>query len=323
MFASIQYRRTRRGFAGYIAAAAAFAVVIAAGQYAQAQVCTPKQLGPVGLGIGQTARLGVVDLRPPADLRVDEPPEPCEATLEFLDVFGRPVVDRSGEVVRREVLLLPGQAAFLDLPRGAIPQRELLILITPRIVVPPEPVVPPDPIEPSACDGLVGSVQVFNNRTGWTQIAMGTPPDDGIVDFFGPENPMPPALFGMLGLARGQTARLHLLFPPEPIVPPEPIQVIMGFKDEDGRVLRDTEGREFQTEVELVPGVVETFELPAGDIAFDGLRKEFRPFVAFPPEPVLPEAQIVANVELVSNFTGRTQVLVSGFGATTPDDSLE
>src|SRR5829696_1832863 len=63
-------------------------------------------------------------------------------------------------------------------------------------------------------------------------------------------------LFGMLGITRGQTARLNvsnLLPPPTNDLPPGPTRVELSFVDGDGNPLLNAEGRPIHRVVMLEP----------------------------------------------------------------------
>src|SRR5215831_15903506 len=67
----------------------------------------------VGISLGQTARLHLVNLGPETPGTV--PPGPCRAQLGFLDSAGNPLAPMS------QLSLAPGQAGFVDLNRDTLP----------------------------------------------------------------------------------------------------------------------------------------------------------------------------------------------------------
>jgi hypothetical protein len=120
--------------------------------------------GMVGITLGQTVRLNIVNLIPPPD--PDAPPGPCRVVLSFRDANGRPFTDANGQVVRREVSLQPGESAFLDLngdlfaPPSTNGAGRLQLRPVARVVSVPDGNYPPGPCH--------ATMEVFDNTTGRT-----------------------------------------------------------------------------------------------------------------------------------------------------------
>ena len=111
--------------------------------------------------------------------------------------------------------------------------------------------------------------------------------------------------FGMIGIARGQVARLNAVMadPPDPSVPngltpqgiqpqgvePTPFRVRLGFVGANGIPLRDRAGNVISMEVLLLPGQGVWLDLDAGDVlALFELRKQIRPVVSYLPTANIP-----------------------------------
>src|SRR5262245_11955969 len=71
-----------------------------------------------------------------------------------------------------------------------------------------------------------------------------------------PPSPDRHALFGMVGITRGQTARLNVSYLPSavPDLPPGPTRVEMSFVDADGNTLVNNDGQAIRRVVMLEPG---------------------------------------------------------------------
>jgi hypothetical protein len=128
--------------------------------------------------------------------------------------------------------------------------------------------------------------------------------------------PCPTCLFGMVGITRGQTARLNVVnandVPPGPCrssaeVPPGPCraQVDLIFFDNTGRMLA-------RTTATLAPGHAAFLDLNGDTLERQGNRAQVRAAVMTPPpEPdSVSRAVLVATVEVFNNETGRTIVVI-------------
>jgi hypothetical protein len=133
-----------------------------------------------------------------------------------------------------------------------------------------------------------------------------------VVRAFNPQ-PEPPARFGMVGLTRGQTARLNVanLQPPDPL---HDCRVMLGFVDSMGQTFFDRAGAEIVSEVSLPRGHAAFLDLRSGEAFRDERtrRVQFRAGLeGVPPPDNTPDpcANLVATLEIFDNETGRTLVL--------------
>jgi hypothetical protein len=137
------------------------------------------RFGLTGLARGQTASLNVV-LPDSA-----HPPGPCVLTLRFLDARNEPFVARSGDPVRHDVALLPGEAAVLELTAASAFAGTSALRRLFRASVEAAADVPPD--LPSPCTGLIATLEIYDNLTGRTQVHVPNPgPPDARVPDPGP-----------------------------------------------------------------------------------------------------------------------------------------
>lgn len=263
------------------------------------------QLGLVGLARGETARLHVVNLAPP---------DPCHVAMQFLDGQGDQF---PGAVAAADLGV--GQATHLDLPAAmafgdTTASAALRRLVRASVEASPGPTtnLPPDP-----CRGLVTTLELFDNLTG--RLVAFYPPGPSKNPGSTEDNPGPPDSFGMVGLARLQSALLMVInLAPAPVdtLPPSPCRVSLAFLDEGGQVF--SAGRTLvQRQIDLMPGEFANLALPAA-LAFVGsqdLRRAFRATVGAnpgPPDtPPNPCDGLVNTLELVDTLTGRTQLIYS------------
>jgi hypothetical protein len=152
----------------------------------------------------------------------------------------------------------------------------------------------------------------------------------------------PEPVFGLIGIARGETARLNLVLcdgsvrlgdgsvrPGDgsvrlcdgSVVPAEAATctVSLGFADPAGEPIHDRSGRAVTVTRVLRPGVGMSLDLSASEALTAGrLRRSFRPVVrvsfeppdpdTIPPDPIAPNpcAGLVPTVEVIDAVTGRT-----------------
>ena len=120
--------------------------------------------------------------------------------------------------------------------------------------------------------------------------------------------------FGMLGVARGQTARLNVTNAGET----HGITVHWRFLDSDGEVLRTQDGQPVQRTMTLEPGHSAFLQINADDfIGRNEVRLNFRPLVIVQPPPVdgtqaYPPGPTVPTLEVIDNATARTTLLYPG-----------
>src|SRR5215467_8458112 len=96
-----------------------------------------------------------------------------------------------------------------------------------------------------------------------------------------------PALFGMVGITKGQTARLNVVIPPDAQTPPGQVLVVLKFVDGNGNlVLGDANCYPTQditcsqTSVMLSPGQSASFELSGDSIVGSSMtHTQIRPVI--------------------------------------------
>jgi hypothetical protein len=137
------------------------------------------------------------------------------------------------------------------------------------------------------------------------------------------------ARFGLIGLARLQTARLNVvnLLPPDPVTPPDPIHppdphtppdpchFAIGFLLPDGRPFTDAAGVPIIIEGDLRAGDFAGLDLQSADAfrASRSLRLSIRPTALLTHMPVAdgapePCGAVVPTLEIYEPVSGRTQV---------------
>jgi hypothetical protein len=130
----------------------------------------------------------------------------------------------------------------------------------------------------------------------------------------------PVARFGLMGITRGQTARLTLSnvsSPDDHFFPPDPCRVIITFVDADGNVLLNSADQPVRRDVTLDPGHSASVQINGDNlVSRDQTRLSFRPVVRVfvstnsdgttPPDPCFP------TLEVINNTTGRTTLLNPG-----------
>lgn len=141
--------------------------------------------GMVGITSGQTLRVTVADTLTPYDS--GWPPGPTRVVITFRGINGQLLRDaRTGEVIRRQVDLERGKAAFLDLDYDILPPGPSLAQVRAIIVCQmPEPeggTQPPDAYR------MAATIEVINNANGRTQFVLTNP---AVIRGFNPQ-PDPP-----------------------------------------------------------------------------------------------------------------------------------
>ncbi len=132
------------------------------------------------------------------------------------------------------------------------------------------------------------------------------------------------ALFGLVGMTRGQTARLNvsnLVPPPIGELPPGPIRVELSFVDTEGHTLVNNDSQPIRRVVMLEAGHSASLQINANNLLVrDENRLNFRPVVKVTPPPVgdtqtqAPPVgdRIVPTFEVIENATGKTAFLYPG-----------
>jgi len=117
------------------------------------------QFGVMGAIRGEIVRLSVSNINL-------APPDPCHATLEFVDLNGDVLMLANGTPVRRKVELEAGHSAILQfLPAALLQPDQTRLNFRPVLLVE----VPPDPNLPPPC---VPSLEFINGTTGQTRLAV-------------------------------------------------------------------------------------------------------------------------------------------------------
>ena len=101
----------------------------------------------------------------------------------------------------------------------------------------------------------------------------------------------------MVGLAKGQTARLNVVN----LFPPDPCDVSTVFYDSQGKAL----ARDIQ---KIAPGEASFSELSYAEIGNPNIRVQIRAVVQFSSKDC--SAQVLTSLEVYDDETGRTQVFI-------------
>lgn len=122
----------------------------------------------------QTAQIHLGTLpEPVAEGETPKPIPACQATLGFVDADGAPFVDQNGRPIERTVNVEPGKTRSLSLPSSVVfgegSGLRALFRATARLGA------PPDPDMPDPCAEAQLSVEVYDNFTGRTSVALGIP----------------------------------------------------------------------------------------------------------------------------------------------------
>ena len=155
--------KTTRTLVALVVVVAVGLVAVLVGSRARAQDVAPMvatgQFGVMGAVRGEWVRLNVSNINL-------FPPDPCHATLEFVDGSGNVLKRPDGTSVSRDVVLDAGHSAFVQFAAGALMGKDetrlnfRAVLLTP----PPEPDIPPDPCVPS--------LEIIDGATGQTRLAV-------------------------------------------------------------------------------------------------------------------------------------------------------
>lgn len=255
-------------------------------------------LATVGITLGQTARINVVNSPDPNS---PNPPQPVTVEMCFHDRNNNPILDRFGRPVQKTVTIDPHHGDFLDLNGNLVASPGSRVGIQPCIRV----------LSISEGTLAVPTLELYNNLLKTTFVL-----SPGTARGFDPQ-PDPPALpevaFGLVGITQGVTARLyvHNSENPNSTARPEPITVEMEFHDANGNVFLDRRGREVRKTVTISPCIFEFLELNGNDIAAPGSRAGIIPCLKVlsgsASSLVTPTFEMYVNVTqqtlLLSNFS--------------------
>jgi hypothetical protein len=256
-----------------------------------------RPLASVGLTLGQTARINVVNSPDPNS---SDPPQPITVEMCFHDSNGELILDRSRRPVQKTATIDPHNGDFLDLNGNLVAGPGARVVIIPCVRV----------LRSSGGTLAIPTLEIFNNLLKTTFVL-----SPGTARGFDPQ-PDPPALpevaFGLVGITQGVTARLYVLNAENPngSGPPQPITVEMEFHDAHGNSFLDRSGRPARQIVTLNPNQADLLELNGSDLAPLGSRVGIIPCVK-----VLrgsPGSLVVPTFEMYINFTQQT-LLLSNF----------
>lgn len=256
-----------------------------------------RPLATVGVTLGQTARINVVNSPDPNSVN---PPTPMTVELCFHDSDGNLVLDRARNPVQKTATIDPHHGDFLDLNGNLVAAPGARVVIIPCVRV----------LRISEGTLAIPTFELYNNLLKTTFIL-----SPGIARGFDPQPdpPVPPEVaFGLAGITQGVTARLYVLNAENPngADPPESITVELEFHDANGNDFLDRTGRPTRKIVTLNPNQVDFLQLNGNDIAALGARVGIIPCVK-----VLrgsPGSLVVPTFEMYVNLTQQT-LLLSNF----------
>ena len=124
--------------------------------------------------------------------------------------------------------------------------------------------------------------------------------------------------FGMVGITRGQTARINVTNISLAICPCQ--RVVLNWAKPNGQLLRNRDGEVISRSVELQPGNSTFLDVDFGDIPPPvGDRLQLRAVITVIPPPVgdmpPPISMMPMTVEVINNRDGRTQFAISALPA--------
>ena len=254
------------------ALAAAAAMACALGARAAAQVApSPDRpaFGLVGIARGQSVRVSVSVDNP--DLRPGEVPAgPCHVTIGFVNENNQPITNRRGGMTTAAGTVNPGGSLALEIESNQVftaadGARKLL-----RPVV--GSISNPDLLPAGPCRGLAATLELLDSAAGATSVFYA--PTTGFTTSPSPDRPG----FGLVGVARGQGAELHV-FIDNPDLRTGDVatdtavatdgaacQVSLAFVDETGARLFDRRGRMIGASGVMTPGESLTLNLAPSDL---------------------------------------------------------
>jgi hypothetical protein len=156
-------KKTQRYVAGLAVVGTLAVVAVLAGARAKAQDVPPVvatgQFGMMGAARGEIARLSVSNIN-------TYPPDPCRATLAFVDGAGDFLRRPDGSLLRKDVMLAAGHSSSLQFHANALLSGdENRLSFRPILSVPaPEENSPPDPCVPS--------LEIIDNASGQTRLVV-------------------------------------------------------------------------------------------------------------------------------------------------------
>ena len=256
-----------------------------------------RPLGTVGVTLGQTARINVVNSPDPSS---SIPPSPITVEICFHDSSGDLILDRSRRPVQKTATIDPHHGDSLDLNGNLVAGPGARVVIIPCVRV----------LRISEGTLAVTTFELYNNllKTSFVLspgIARGFDPQ--------PDPPVPPEVaFGLVGMTQGVTARLYVVNAENPNGngAPEPVTVEMEFHDAGGNSFLDRSGRPARKIVTINPNQVDFLELNGNDIAALGARVGIIPCVKVVRGSA--SSLVVPTFETYINVTQQT-LLLSNF----------
>lgn len=252
-----------------------------------------RPLAAVGLTLGQTARINVVNSPDPNSSKL---PTPMVVEMCFHNSNGDLILDRSRRPVQKTAIIDPHHGDFLDL-NGNLVAGGGRVVIVPCVRI----------LEISDGSLAIPTFELFNNLIKTTFVL-----NPGIARGFDPQ-PDPPILpelaFGLVGITPGVTARLYVVNAQNPngADPPEPLTVEMEFHDSNANIFVDRTRHAARKTVTLNPNQADFLELNGNDIAALGARVGIIPCVK-----VLrgsPGSLVTPTFEMYVNLTQQTLLL--------------
>ena len=256
-----------------------------------------RPLTTVGVTVGQTARINVVNSPDPNSSIL---PGPITVEMCFHDANGDLILDRSRRPVQKTATIDPHHGDFLDLNGNLVAGPGARVVIVPCVRI------------LSISDGTLAipTLEIFSNLLKTTFVL-----NPGTARGFDPQ-PDPPipaeVAFGLVGITQGVTARLYVnnAQNPNSADPPDPVTVEMEFHDANGNAFLDRTGRQVRKTVTIDANHAAFLELNGNDIAALGARVGIVPCVK-----VLrgsPSSLVAPTFEMYINLTQQT-LLLSNF----------
>jgi len=251
-------------------------------------------LASVGITLGQTARINVVNSPEPTNSVL---PGPMTVEMCFHDANGNLVMDRLRRPVQKIATIDPHHGDSLDLNGNLVGGLAGRVVIIPCVRI----------LRVSEGSRPVPTVEIFSNLLKTSMVL-----NPGVARGFDPQ-PDPPVApeiaFGMVGITEGTTARLYLINAQNPAStePQTDVTVEMEIHDADGNEFLDRRGRPVRKTVNIEPNHSAFLELNGNDIAVPGSRVGIIPCFK-----ILNGARgslVVPTFEMYLNITQQTLLL--------------
>ena len=253
-----------------------------------------RPLASVGVTLGQTARINVVNSPDPNSVNQ---PEPVTVEMCFHDSNGDLILDRYRRPVQKTAIIDPHHGDFLDLNGNLVAGPGARVVIIPCVRI----------LRISEGTLAVPTLEIFNNLLKTTFVlspgtARGFDPQ--------PDPPVPAELaFGLVGITQGVTARLYVLNAQNPNGQdlPDPVTVEITFHDANDNVFLDRTGRQTRRIVTIDPNHADFLELNGNDIAAPGARVGIIPCIKILRGSA--SSLVAPTFEMYINFTQQTLLL--------------